>query len=307
MEKMRLAHFVTGWMDMKPRVPVPIIDWITDKRLDIAYGADPKQKLDFYRPNSVGCDADRSLPLVVIVHGGGFSRMDKRDWHLYPGFFALREGFSVASVNYRLAPKHPFPAAVDDVNTALDFLLEHAEEYGIDPGNIFLHGTSAGGNLVSLVGLQHPDKIRAVAALCSVSDLTALWDHYDVQPKWRLMRIVVRNMVKQYLNMTPNKPRKSSENTSIRKDRERSDDASVSRYVSPSTPPFYLQHGDADPLIPHAQSIAFRDLLRDHGNLAAEDLALDILEGAGHAGGGPDFFEEKNILRILDFFKRHIR
>ncbi len=148
MSTIRDAKFVDGWMNMKPRVPVPIIDHVKQKFLDVPYGEHALQKLDIYLPET----NNLKHPVMVIVHGGGFSACDKRDWHLYPGFYGLREGFAVVSVNYRLAPAFKFPAQPHDLKAALRFLKKNADKYHLDPENVFLWGTSAGGNLVSLVG-----------------------------------------------------------------------------------------------------------------------------------------------------------
>jgi acetyl esterase/lipase len=171
---MRKSNFVKEWMDMTPALPVPKIGWIEKKILDMPYGDDKLQKIDLYYPNE---KKEGTYPLIIIIHGGGFSHMDKRDWHLYPGFFGLERGFAVASVNYRLAPKNRFPAGALDAENAIAFLKSRAEELRLDPKNFFLVGTSAGGNFVSLCGLKAEGdekkdfKVNAVAALCPVIDL----------------------------------------------------------------------------------------------------------------------------------------
>jgi protease II len=81
-------------------------------------------------------------------------------------------------------------------------------------------------------------------------------------------------------------------------------EASADSYIGQKTPSFYIQNGTVDPLIPlwHVEDF-YRKLnaVPDKG-----DLVLDVLEGAGHAGGGIEFFEEANIMGYVNFFKAHI-
>jgi acetyl esterase len=93
-------------------------------------------------------------PLVVFFHGGGFwcGDLDTHD----PGcrFLAERAGVRVLSVAYRLAPEHPFPAALDDAVAASEWTLEHAAEVGADPDRLAVGGDSAGGNLATVVAIE---------------------------------------------------------------------------------------------------------------------------------------------------------
>jgi len=72
----RNTQFVPEWIDMAPKIPVPRIDWITRKSLDIPYGEAALQKLDLYYPETVR----EKYPALILVHGGGFIQCDKRDW-----------------------------------------------------------------------------------------------------------------------------------------------------------------------------------------------------------------------------------
>jgi acetyl esterase/lipase len=97
----------------------------------------------------------RPRPLVIWVHGGGWSRGDARqsgtfaDW---PGVLAMlaARGYVVASVDYRLSGEAKFPAPVQDVKAAIRFLRSRAGDYGIDPSRVYLWGGSAGGHLAGL-------------------------------------------------------------------------------------------------------------------------------------------------------------
>lgn len=98
--------------------------------------------------------ADGPRPLTVYLHGGGFTIGDL-DTHDEPCRILCREGrMHVLSVDYRLAPEHPFPAAPDDALAALRWAQAHAAELGADPARVAIGGDSAGGNLSAVISLE---------------------------------------------------------------------------------------------------------------------------------------------------------
>lgn len=97
------------------------------------------QTLDVYRPKGIGS----ALPVIVSVHGGGWVYGSKEVYQFYCMSLAQR-GFAVVNFNYRLAPEHKFPAAVEDTNSVFHWVLSHAEEYAFDTERIFAVGDSAG-------------------------------------------------------------------------------------------------------------------------------------------------------------------
>ena len=120
---------------------------------DIAYyevpGTDPKGlSLDIYTPCSEECTCPR--PVMIYVHGGGWTRGDKSAVAEKPQFFT-EEGFIFISTNYRMTPEVEFPIHVEDVARAIGWVHANISEYGGDPQQIFLMGHSAGAHLVSLV------------------------------------------------------------------------------------------------------------------------------------------------------------
>ncbi|GDY30697.1 alpha/beta hydrolase [Gandjariella thermophila] len=89
-------------------------------------------------------------PLLVYYHGGGWVIGDLESHDNLCRFLAKHAGVRVLAVDYRLAPEHPFPAAVDDALAAYRYAVAHAEELGVDPARIALGGDSAGGNLAAV-------------------------------------------------------------------------------------------------------------------------------------------------------------
>jgi acetyl esterase len=121
--------------------------------------------LDIWRPAS----SDRPLPLLLYVHGGAFRSLSK-DTHWIMGLTMARRGFVVVVPNYRLAPKHRFPAGSADVAHALSWAIAHGERFGADTRTVVLAGESAGANITLglVTGLHwdvaapHLDVIRDV-------------------------------------------------------------------------------------------------------------------------------------------------
>ena len=93
-------------------------------------------------------------PLIVFFHGGGFVVGDLETHDAPCRLLCRHAGAHVLSVDYRLAPEHPFPAAVDDGRAALRWALAHAAELGADPGRVAVAGDSAGGNIAAVASWQ---------------------------------------------------------------------------------------------------------------------------------------------------------
>jgi acetyl esterase/lipase len=124
-------------------------------------------KLDVYQPGSGG----EKRPAVVLVHGGGWRSGDKSSFAPQADQLA-RRGFAAFSVDYRLAPAHPYPAAVDDVEASVVWVRRHAKDYGVDPASVGALGASAGGHLVGMLATDGEGSLKTghrVAAAVSWS------------------------------------------------------------------------------------------------------------------------------------------
>lgn len=137
----RITSFTTKFIPLAH----PRLHGVTVER-DIRYfdGADPFHTLDVYRPKKT----NGKLPIVFYIHGGGF-RILSKDSHWLFGLLFARRGYLVFNVGYRLAPKHPFPAAIEDVCRAYEWVVKNAERYGGDLSRIVVAGESAGANLAT--------------------------------------------------------------------------------------------------------------------------------------------------------------
>ena len=138
------------------------------KIIDIPYGENERHKFDLYRTEV----PKPERPLIVFVHGGAWNAGDKKDYH-FLGHAFVTEGYDVAIINYRLAPENIFPAYVDDLVLALEYLTDQQTEFGIECKNIILLGHSAGAfNIMSAIyyphhmgGYKQQENIKAIIGL----------------------------------------------------------------------------------------------------------------------------------------------
>ena len=105
-----------------------------------------RQNFDLYLP----AKGDKPFPLIFWIHGGAWM-IGFKDWDNVK--YLVRHGYAIASIDYRMSADAKFPAQIQDCNTALNFILAHATNYGIDPRQFVVGGGSAGGHLALLLGL----------------------------------------------------------------------------------------------------------------------------------------------------------
>lgn len=108
----------------------------------------PEHRLDVWRPT----DQKGPLPVLLYVHGGGF-RILSKETHWIMALAYARRGYLVFNISYRLAPKHPYPAAVEDACDAYEWVTRHAAAYNGDLSRFALAGESAGANLVTALAV----------------------------------------------------------------------------------------------------------------------------------------------------------
>jgi acetyl esterase/lipase len=141
---------------------------------DLAYGEDPRHRLDLFVPAA----SDTGRPVFVFVHGGGFVQGDKgaADAPFYNnvGAWAAMQGYLGVALTYRLAPAHPWPAGAADLDRAVQWLRANVAALGGDPARIVLCGQSAGAvHVAGYVAGQGRDPAAppAIAAAVLVSGI----------------------------------------------------------------------------------------------------------------------------------------
>lgn len=259
-----------GWRELaRPfRLTSPDVEVIQD----VPYReGGSRARLDIYRPKGVDLT---DAPVLFQVHGGGWTIGDKRQQgRLLMNRMAQRGWVCVAS-NYRLAPKHPWPAQVVDVKRALAWIKEHIAEYGGDPSYVVATGGSAGGHLVALTaltpglaelqpGFEDADtSVSACVPFYGVYDMADLTDNRTV-----------RSMRDHFL--APRVFRRDPQ-----ADRDAFVQASPIAHVSEHTPDFFVIHGTNDTLVDVEQARAFVAALRERSDAS---VTYSELPGTQHA------------------------
>ena len=155
-----------------------------NETVDVAYLDDSHEHhlLDVYSP----FESDGVLPTIIDVHGGGWYYGDK-DLNKIYCLNLVERGFKVVNISYRLAPKASLKDQVQDIVSALNYIVAHANQYNIDLNNLFITGDSAGAHLTSLIinlindsdmqqayAVQTDIKFKAVAYTCAIFDISKL-------------------------------------------------------------------------------------------------------------------------------------
>jgi alpha-L-fucosidase 2 len=211
---------------------------------------------------------------MVFVHGGGFVAGDKADYQhdlLDP---LTDAGYCGFSVNYRLAPRHPFPAATDDVESAVAWIKRNAASLRVDPKRLVLIGPSAGGLLVSYVGAKHRPE-NAVAAVVSMFGEHDLVLRVSEDPCCVDGRAIARPRggcisggLAALLGFSEVTPERMA----------RLEEASAVTHVRKQMPPYLLIHGTRDFGVPFEQSVSMHERMRKAG----ADVTLLPVVGGGH-------------------------
>ncbi len=192
----------------------------------------PGLGLDFYRARGRARAA-----CVVVVHSGGWDNGVRSELPSFDRWLA-GQGYAVAAISYRLAPRDRWPAQRDDIVAAVAFLRSQAEALGLDPERMVLFGRSAGGQLVEATAYGVPAlRLRGVIALYGPADLNfayAFGQEDDILKSPLLLR--------QFLGGAPGQAPAAY------------DSASAILHVTPASPPTLLMHGRLDPLVWHRQS-----------------------------------------------------
>ncbi|MFC3443253.1 alpha/beta hydrolase fold domain-containing protein [Sphingobium rhizovicinum] len=231
---------------------------------------------DLYRP----VKADKALPLVIYVHGGGWMAGHTRQSGAFSDFTAVladlsARGYVVASLEYRLSGEAPFPAAIDDVRSAIRFLKANAGRYGIDPAHVAIWGGSAGGQLSALAALDcghaptGADKNNAGQNDC----VQAAVGWYGVYDFATMPQAAIPRAENQYLDCMKG---------ACPADRIAA--ASPAAHVDPQDPPMLLIHGTEDQTVPVGQSRELAAKLK----AANVPVTLEIIPGVGHSWIGVD-------------------
>jgi acetyl esterase/lipase len=238
---------------------------------------------DLYLPE----EEQRPLPVIIWLHGGGWRFGDRRLGPDLARFFTER-GFAMLSIDYRLSGTARFPAAIEDVKTAVRWVRAQGGEHGLDPSRIGLWGASAGGHLAALAALSGPGTFEGPESeyACLSSEVKAVSIGYPVVDFLQLdahrAEMPELDVDPSSFTLPPAADPDSFESrflgAPILTVSELCRQANPVHYVREGAPPFLIVHGTADGAVPHMQSKLLFDALAEAGNHAT----LQLIEGLGH-------------------------
>jgi acetyl esterase/lipase len=274
---------------------------MTEVFRDIAYaGQSNTQLMDIYLPE--GVKAIR--PVILWLHPGGFTMGDKE--MIQPVVASmLRRGFAAVSVNYRLAGEARYPAQMFDAKAAVRWIRAAAGKYRFDPDKVISWGVSAGSTLAALLGTTEnikelEDPSMGNPTLSSKVNAAVSW--------YGPMNFSTLKQQRLKLGQKPFQEEEASGefqmmggNISTYPEKYRS--ASAQTYISTKCPPFYIQHGTADDVVPYLQSVEFASALE--AVVGTSRVKLKLIENAGHFDrihSSPE-----NISEVLDFLDERLK
>lgn len=246
---------------------------------------DSMQTLDLYVPPGKG-----PFPLVFWIHGGGWHSGDKLESGIHLALKFLPKGFALASINYRLTAAAPFPAQIEDCNSALAYVRHRADSYRIAPDRVGTLGHSAGAHLAALMACTGNEKrfssdpqasLRVQASVCWAIPADLDRD----RGKWPATSMMHNPATAPLWGFFPNK----------RYDGEFARMASPASYVHADVPPMLIVHGQQDELVPPGQALAFAESLKKAG----VPMTLRVVSHRGH-----DVMNAESIDESIVFFKR---
>ncbi len=245
-------------------------------------------QLNLVRPKT----GEGPFPAVLCIHGGGFRAGKRESYDVLCNKLAER-GYVAATITYRLAPAHKFPAAVHDTKAAVRWLRANAAKYGINPDRIGVTGGSAGGHLAQFLGVTanvpqfegdggNADQSSTVTCVVNVygpSDFTKSYgksvDAHEVLPLWFGGDLTTHRAL--HIQGSP------------------------LYWVTPNAAPTLCIHGTEDKYVAHEQAVWLIDRLQ----AATVEAELLTLEGAGHGFKGAD--AEKAEAALIEYFDRHLK
>lgn len=258
-----------------------------EKNIVYGKGGDIDLQLDLATPKEGG-----PFPVVLCIHGGGWQAGSRQDLGKVIELFASK-GFAAATVTYRLAPRHKFPAQIEDCKAAVRWLRANAEKYKLDANRIGVVGLSAGGHLACMLGTADKDaglegeggnekqssRVQAVVSFFGPTDFISItW------PKATEDRFLI-----PFLGGTPKEaPEQYRRSSPI-------------IYASADDPPFLFFHGTEDPLVGIENSQKLVKKLEDVGVPAK----LVTMQGDGHGWAGAKL--QQSVDQTLAFFEEKLK
>jgi acetyl esterase/lipase len=292
---------------------VPIFDSVDTRGIRTMYLNVPyahrsaSQYVDIYLPN----EGTQPYPVIIAIHGGAFFMGNSKMRNdIQPMLAGLKRGYAVVSVNYRMSAEGTFPRAVNDVKAAVRFVRANAAKYHFDPDRIVAWGGSAGGNLVSMLGmtgntddlngdntenLEYSSRVQAVVDWFGPCDFRKFDEQFaqstfpehnssigdDSAESWYIGQNVLKDTTFT-LRANPM--------------------TYISKVSKADCPYFLIEHGGHDTTVPIQQSENFYHALKaKYGS----KIQFHLLPKAGHAT--PEFGQDDNLKIVFRFLEKALK
>jgi len=234
---------------------------------------------------------------------------DKADMQVMPMLEGLKRGYAVVAINYRLSGEAKFPALVQDAKAAIRWIRANAPRYSFDPNRIAAWGSSAGGYQATMMGVSvyvqslQDESLGSADQSCAVQAVVTRFGPTDFLK-------MDEYLIEQGLPPLPGQEHSAADSPEslllgqkITEVPERVKAANPETYVTPDAPPFFIQHGAQDPVVPVQMSIHLAAKLEQA--IGKDKVRLELLEGAGH--GAPQFETPENVEKVLDWLDRRLK
>ena len=261
-----------------PAASAPRREYVVMRNVTYGQKGDVKLLADVYVPQG-----DRLRPGVLLVHGGAWMSGTKRTM-TYAAQRLAESGYTAVAIDYRLAPKHKFPAQFEDCRTALAWMHSEAKQYQIDSEKIAGFGYSAGAHLVSLLGTFPEYGLPEDA-------------NRDQVQRWRLQAVVAGGTPSDFVWLPENNASLTYFLGGTRKEKPAIYRlASPLRHVTADDPPMLFYHGESDLLVPKVNGTWIYDKARAVG-IKTELL---LLPKTGHLGAFLNRDMTEKSIKFLD-------
>lgn len=277
---------------------------IKRKWLNIPYATDSKaQMLDIYIPD----EGDGPFPVILSIHGGAFKSGDKADFQVNSMLDGLRRGYAVVSVNYRLSGEAIFPAQIYDIKAAVRWIRANAKLYKLNPIKIAAWGGSAGGHLSSLLGTSGGVKDledNMTGNANQTSRVVAVVDWFGPTDFIKMDEQLKESKVNNpQTHSIPDSPESELIGKNITDAPDLVMRANPETYITSDDPPFFIEHGLLDHLVPYQQSVNFARKLESV--IGKQNVTIELLPETDH--GGPNYETKENLDKVFEFLDKRMK
>ena len=279
--------FKVGLEKMIDRRPAVSVDIKEVKNIEYKYINGKSLQLDLYKSQ----DQKKTAPLLVFIHGGGWSGGERADYLVYLLAFA-KKGYVTATVSYRLLKDAPYPACAEDITDAVQWLYKNGNNYGYDPNRIALIGGSAGAHLALLAAYEwnnaktNTDSIFVCSNRHRIKAVVDIYGPTDLTTEFSRTNSTVTSFLAHSYAQAP----------------ELFVEASPIQYLDKNDPPTMILHGTSDQTVPISQSDLLKVKLDSLGipnvyyKVPLWPHTMDVIERVNQ-------FSE---LKMTEFFKKYL-